>query len=198
MNHETISGNRVESFFTNRLPYPNHPLVKKLARSPLLLWRIGFGPVIGRVFLVLTHLGRKSGKVRRTALEYRIHDGRIYVFSAWPRSDWFQNILAQPRVTVQTSRGAFGALARPLQSSADYIGLYQMLEHAPVMRPLLEELGMANNLNDFLRQKEQLTVVTFDPTDLPTPPALETDLKWVAPLTAGAFALGYLLGKRKN
>ena len=198
MTNKTISDASTDTLFGGRLPYPGHPLARRLARSPLLLWRMGFGPLIGRLFLILTHLGRRSGRVRRTMLEYRLHDGRIYVISAWPRSDWYQNIKSQPRVTVQTSRGAFGAIARPLTTYADYVGLYRMLEHAPLLRSLFEQLGMENNLTGFLRQKEQFHVVTFDPTDLPTPPALEADLKWVAPLAAGAFGLGYLLGRQRD
>jgi len=45
----------------------------------IFLYRAGLGPVIGRVVLLLTTTGRRSGLPRVTPLQYEQIDGAIYV-----------------------------------------------------------------------------------------------------------------------
>jgi deazaflavin-dependent oxidoreductase (nitroreductase family) len=171
-------------------------LARAIFRAPVFFWRLGYGPLIGRLVLILTHIGRNSGKVRRTALEYHTINERIYVFSAWPSSDWFRNIQAEPRVTLQTHRGPMPALAHILETNADYFQAYELIEKNLMVREVLKSSGVDTSLTGFLANKERLNIVTFEPTALPTPPPLETDLKWVTPLVLGAFALGYISGRQ--
>jgi hypothetical protein len=51
-------------------------------RLPILLYRLGLGPIVGRLFTILTTSGRQSGLPRRHALEFHSFAGRNYVFSA--------------------------------------------------------------------------------------------------------------------
>jgi deazaflavin-dependent oxidoreductase (nitroreductase family) len=67
--------------------------------------------------LLLTTRGRKSGKLRRTALIYG-RDGDRYVLVASnggaPHHPlWYLNLLEQPKVTVQVGAEVFSARARP-------------------------------------------------------------------------------------
>jgi hypothetical protein len=39
-----------------------------MLKLPLLLYRLGLGWIFGHRFLLLTHKGRRSGKVRQTVL----------------------------------------------------------------------------------------------------------------------------------
>jgi deazaflavin-dependent oxidoreductase (nitroreductase family) len=71
-----------------------------------LLWRLGLGPVIGRLFMIMTTTGRVSGLPRRTAIEFHEIDGRPCVLANWPQSNWLRNLAANPILTVQTWRGA--------------------------------------------------------------------------------------------
>lgn len=87
------------------IPYPSHPALRRLFQLPIWLRRLGLGALTGRLFLILTTRGRKSGLPRHTALEYHTFKGRIYVMAAWPKSDWYQNLLADPHVTIQTVHG---------------------------------------------------------------------------------------------
>jgi deazaflavin-dependent oxidoreductase (nitroreductase family) len=75
-------------------------------RSPIVLYRLGLGWVLGRRFVLVEHVGRKSGLTRRTVLEVIDHDpAGLAVAAAWgPRSDWFQNVQANPDVRVSTGR----------------------------------------------------------------------------------------------
>jgi deazaflavin-dependent oxidoreductase (nitroreductase family) len=63
------------------------------------LYRLRILPVLGfgRIFLILTTIGRITGKKRRTPLEYHWIDEIIIIFSGRGEdSGWLKNILANP------------------------------------------------------------------------------------------------------
>jgi deazaflavin-dependent oxidoreductase (nitroreductase family) len=64
--------------------------------------------------LLLTTRGRRSGKLRRTALYFgRDGDRFILVATGQTDPDWYRNLLANPAVVVQVREETFGAIARP-------------------------------------------------------------------------------------
>lgn len=71
-----------------------------LFRAPISLYRVGLGFLLGRRFLMLEHLGRKSGQPRRTVLEVVVDDpDAAYVAAAWgAEAQWLQNVRANPDV----------------------------------------------------------------------------------------------------
>jgi deazaflavin-dependent oxidoreductase (nitroreductase family) len=74
-------------------------------KLPVFLYRLGLGWMLGRRFMQVTHLGRRSGKVRRTVLAVLRFDEQtkeIYAVSAWKDSEWFYNIQALPALRVET------------------------------------------------------------------------------------------------
>jgi deazaflavin-dependent oxidoreductase (nitroreductase family) len=74
-------------------------------KMPVLLYRMHLGWLMGKRFMQLTHIGRRSGKVRRTILAVLKFDEKtreIYAISAWKGSDWYYNIQAAPAVQVET------------------------------------------------------------------------------------------------
>ena len=79
---------------------------------PRALYALGLGPLIGRLVLLLTTTGRKTGKPRVTPLQYEEIDGKIYLGAALgPRADWVRNIRANPAVEVQVKGRRFHATA---------------------------------------------------------------------------------------
>ncbi len=67
--------------------------------------------------LLLTTRGRKSGKLRRTAVFYGEDDGRFILLashmSGGPKHpDWYLNLASNPEVRVQVGPEKFRALAR--------------------------------------------------------------------------------------
>jgi len=99
------------------LPRPGSPLYnlnhkdimiknKTLKKSKILntyivlpLYRLKILPLLGfgRIFLILTTQGRKTGKKRRTPLEYHRIDGIITVFSGRGEdAGWMKNIRVHP------------------------------------------------------------------------------------------------------
>ena len=138
--------------------------IKPVKRLHLRLYATGYGWVIGRFILLLTHTGRKTGQSYVTPLQYERIDGAYYVGAGrGRRADWFRNALAQPRVHVQVGREAFDCLAEPViepERVADFlacrlerhplmIGLIMKVAHHLPLRPSrtqLLELGLSTAL----------------------------------------------------
>lgn len=77
-------------------------LPRWLARAPIPLLRRGYGWLLGPRFLLLEHIGRRSGLPRYVALEViSAERGEWHVVSAYgEQAQWFRNIVRQPRVRV--------------------------------------------------------------------------------------------------
>ena len=165
--------------WVEKLPYPSG-WVKWLYKTPILLYRLGLGFLVGRLFMVLTTVGRKSGQPRRTAIEFHEFKGRRYVFSAWgTKADWYHNIQSNPLTTIQTWRGAESVQARRLTSDPELTEAFEFAMSNPTMRTVMRSAGFDLTLKQFLAEKDRFTFVTFDPTDQNTPEPLHADLIWV-------------------
>ncbi len=109
------------------------------------LYRLGLGRVVGRMVLLLTTTGRKSGLARVTPLQYEEVDGAIYVASArGARADWFRNILAQRCVRVRIGAREFEALAEPVTDPcriANFLEL-RLQRHPRVVGAILKSAGV--------------------------------------------------------
>ena len=72
----------------------------------------------GGRFVLLEHTGRRSGVVHQTVLEVVEHDdvfARIVVCSGWgERSDWYRNVLADPKVSFESKGIRHSGMARRL------------------------------------------------------------------------------------
>ncbi|NWF70949.1 MAG: nitroreductase family deazaflavin-dependent oxidoreductase [Chloroflexi bacterium] len=166
-------------FINERLTYPGGSLLKYLYKTPILLYRMGLGPLIGRLFMVMTTVGRKSGLPRRTAIEFHEYGGRKYAFVGWVESDWYKNIMANPLMTIQTAAGVEHVRARRVDSVEDRTAAWNVAEHSPGVQMAMKLSGMTLTREDFVAQKDRFVIITFDPTDEPTPPPLDADLKWL-------------------
>lgn len=172
-----------------------------LMRMPLLYWRLGLKPLLVRArlfrFLVLTTKGRRSGQTRHTMLVHFVLDGRIYIGAGWgERTQWYQNILADPRVTVQARGPAFGAVARVITDDAELRRLYWHLQE---MGPLwmwkrsLDSWDIRDEVEDFVAKKGRIPFLRLDPlSECPLPP-LRANLVWVWPALAIAVVTAYVL-----
>jgi len=80
-------------------------------RLPLPLYRRGWGWLLGDMFLLLVHAGRKTGKPYSTVamvLSYDPHTHQAVICSAWGKdTDWIRNIQAHPALKVQIGRESF-------------------------------------------------------------------------------------------
>jgi deazaflavin-dependent oxidoreductase (nitroreductase family) len=97
------------------------------------LYSVGLGFLVGRIVLLLTTKGRRTGLPRTTPLQYEEHDGKIYVMSAMgPRSDWYRNILVDPRVDVRMGTRRFEGFS---EATTDPVKIANLLELRLKKRP---------------------------------------------------------------
>lgn len=88
-------------------------------KLPLVLYRLRLGWLFGHRFLLLTHTGRKSGKVRQTILAVLSYDAgskEIKALSAWNASEWYKNIQAAPAIMVETGLTRYAPVQRNLSA----------------------------------------------------------------------------------
>lgn len=80
--------------------------------GPQTAYRLGLGPVIGKVVLLLTTTGRKSGLARTTPLQYELIGGVYHVGAVFgAQADWVRNILADPHVQLQVGDQCLAGVA---------------------------------------------------------------------------------------
>ncbi len=175
-------------------PYPRNRVVKAIFASPLMLYRLGLGRVAGRVFMVLTTTGRRTGLPRHTVLEFHEYHGRRYVYSAFGESaDWYRNVLADPHVTIQTAAGIESTIARRVSNDQELLEAFGYIESSPAMRAWTRVLGVNLDRESFIAGKEGFCLVTFDPTTESAPPPLKADLKWLWPIMVACLAIVSML-----
>jgi len=103
---------------TSKKAQPPRGFKRLLWRAPIWFYHLGLGGLLGGKFLLLNHTGRKSGQPRQAVLEiddYNSETNTYLVASGFGRkSDWYQNILKSPEVTIQVGRKRMEAVAEPL------------------------------------------------------------------------------------
>lgn len=109
----------VESLIMTRLAPLDRPgrVLRWIFKIPLLLYRLRLFQLVPKNVLILVTTGRKTGKLRRTALEYGYDaaTNAYVVMAGWTgRTDWYRNARADPHVTVQIRGFEFTALAEPM------------------------------------------------------------------------------------
>ena len=92
--------------------------LRLVLRLPIVLYRLRLGWLLGQRFVLLEHIGRKSRQVRETVVEVVGHDrasDAYYIVSGWgKRANWYQNLLATPRITIQVGRRHLNVCAEPV------------------------------------------------------------------------------------
>jgi len=94
------------------------------------------GPFEGRRLVLLTMIGAKSGQRRTTPLACVVDGDRLVIVAsnggADKHPDWYHNVLANPRVTVEIGTEKFEATAKEVTDRAERDRLYAgMVEEMP-------------------------------------------------------------------
>ena len=121
-------------------------VLRALFRAPVRLYDHGFGWLLGRRFLCLTHLGRRSGRAYRTVLEVLgVDDGEYFVVAGLGAgADWFRNIQVRPPLAVVVGTRRFTPRHRVL-GEAEAVRVFARYEHhnrwaRPIVHRLLSKL----------------------------------------------------------
>lgn len=117
----------------------------RLMKFTRMWYSLGLGSIVGRVILLLTTTGRKSGLPRVTPLQYEEEDGVIYVAAVrGQKADWFRNIVANPHVEVRVKARRFHGVAEPITNVAriaDFLEL-RLRRHPRMISAMLRLAGL--------------------------------------------------------
>ena len=123
-------------------------LLRWIKWPPRILYGLGLGRVYGRLVLLLTTTGRKSGRPRVTPLQYEEIDGEVLVASALgDRADWFRNLEADPRVEVRLRGRRFPGIAEPIVDRvrvADFLE-YRLNRHPRMVGAIMRREGLPSD-----------------------------------------------------
>ncbi|MDA2813356.1 nitroreductase family deazaflavin-dependent oxidoreductase [Nocardiopsis sp. RSe5-2] len=151
---------------------PKRPsgVARALYRVPIHLYRWNLGWLMGRRFLMLNHIGRRSGLMRRVVVEVVDRDaaqGTYTVCSGFgPGSDWYRNLLAEPKAVIQIGNKRMKVTAHPLdaESGADTMARYAR-RHPRSARALAGFMGFRvdGSEADFREAGRRLPFIRFEP-----------------------------------
>lgn len=182
-------------------------LARLLFRLPLCIYKLGWGRAMNWYpLLILTTKGRHSGQPRHTALEYRRHGSKYYVVCGWgENTDWFQNAMQRPRVTLQHGSQVFDATAQLVDNPAEALGaLYMFSRNSWLYERLFARMSsaQAGDLNHLADVVEEFTVVRLEPSadrpELPPLPLYIQPIRRLALFFVGLMGLGLLLSLRRT
>lgn len=151
-------------------PRPPRGFSRLMYRAPILFYTIGLGSLMGKRFLLLNHVGRKSGKPRQAALEVVAHDaltGEYFVNVGFvPRSDWYLNLLQQPETSIQVGKNKIEVTAKQCSSKKGGELLRAFAEKHPTQAKSFSSfLGYKTDgtMEDFQAMGEQLIFMRLSP-----------------------------------
>ena len=155
-------------------------MLKRLLALPARLYGAGGGWLLGHRFLLLTHRGRRTGRLHETVVEvvrWRPERSEAVVMSGFgTQSQWYRNVLAGGAVEIQIDRQRFRPSVRPLPAEeatgllADYERRNRVL--VPVVRAVLSRLaGFRYDGSDDSRRRlvDVLPLVAFRPDGAAAP-----------------------------
>jgi len=146
--------------------------LKFFFKTPVMLYRMGLGGferIIGAEWMLLTTVGRKSGKPRQTMvdiLEYDKDADTYYIEAAYgARADWYKNIQANPLFEARVGRRKFKARAGELTSDNAAEALVKFYRRKPAYtRSVMAMVGIKFEGEDELRKiAGNLTLLAVKP-----------------------------------
>jgi len=150
------------------------PILGRALRLPVHLYDIGAGRLLGHRFLLLTHRGRRSGRLYRTMLEVVGWDAErceATVMSGFgAKANWRLNVLAGGAVEVRIAGLRFAPEVRSpgREEAARAVADYERRSRAaaPIVRAVLSRLaGFRYDGSAEARDRlvEELPLVAFSP-----------------------------------
>jgi len=109
--------------------------MKNIQKIHRVLYAIGLGPLVGRIILLLTTTGRRSGKKRVTPLQYEMIGDDCYIGAArGVKADWVRNIQINPQVEVRVGAKHFQGTAEIVTDPSKFADFMEVrLERHPRM-----------------------------------------------------------------
>ncbi|HTP08692.1 MAG TPA: nitroreductase family deazaflavin-dependent oxidoreductase [Anaerolineae bacterium] len=169
MSHQTSSTNHVLQTKPGKANDKAPALMIPIFKLPVLLYRLHMGWLLGKRFMQIAHVGRRSGKVRRTILAVLRFDDKtkeIYAVSAWKGSDWYYNIQASPPLQVESGFVRYIPVQRTLSPEEITTTFMQYRKKHPIFSRMICRIpGWKWNATyeEFLELARTLHGVAFEP-----------------------------------
>ena len=115
--------------------------MKNVQKIHRFLYSIGLGPLIGRIILLLTTTGRRSGLKQVTPLQYEVIGNDYYIGAArGTKADWVRNIQSCPQVEVRVGAKQFQGVAEVVTDPSKFADFLEVrLQRHPLMVGLIME-----------------------------------------------------------
>jgi deazaflavin-dependent oxidoreductase (nitroreductase family) len=132
--------------------------MKNIQKIHRVLYAIGLGPLVGKIILLLTTTGRKSGLKRVTPLQYEMIGDEYYVGAArGVKADWVRNLQANPIVEVDVGSKHFSAKAEIVDDPCRFADFLEVrLERHPRMVGFIMQKGHGLASHPTRQQLEEL------------------------------------------
>lgn len=156
----------------NMLQKRPNPLLKFFFKIPIFMHKIGLGgweKLIGAEWMLISTIGRKTGKRRETLVDVMDYDkmtDTYYIEAAYgARADWFKNIKANPVFVAQVGRWKFQAQARELNAADTGEMLVRFFRRKPAYtRSVMAMVGIKFKDENELRELgKNLTLLAVKP-----------------------------------
>jgi deazaflavin-dependent oxidoreductase (nitroreductase family) len=140
-------------------------------KLPVFLYRLRLGWLLGKRFMQITHVGRHSGKVRRTVLAVLRFDEQtkaIYAVSAWKGSDWYSNIQASPALQIECGFIRYIPMQRTLASEEITMTFLDYCKQHPIFSRMICRIPgwkWDSSYEEFLELARTLRGVAFEPKE---------------------------------
>ncbi len=184
--------------------------IKYINHFVILLWRLGLGGFLNfgrRLFparaphlMVISHSGRKSGRVYRTPLIYSEHQGEIYAASGFgSSSDWYKNILRNPQVEIWMPDGWWVGTAEDVSTAPDALSVFKhLLNTDPIAAKtsgLDPETAEDKDIKEFMKTCRLVHIRRVSPRTGEGGPG---DLSWIWPMTTFILLFTQLFRPRRR
>ena len=178
---------------------------KYLNRFMLIMWRLGLSnwlnawpQVLGR-YMVITHTGRKSGRPRRTPVNYAIVANEIYCTAGFGSiSDWYRNIKANPQVEVWLPEGWWNGVAEEVVDPSVRLSLLRQVLIGSGFAARAFGLDPVTMLDDELASRtSEYQLIHVKRLAARTGPGGPGDLAWVWPIATTFLLLKSLFGRQR-
>jgi len=132
--------------------------IKNVQKIHRFLYAIGLGPLIGRIILLLTTTGRKSGMKRITPLQFeKIGDDYYLGAARGLKADWVRNIQSNPDVAVLVGSKHIQGIAEVVTDASRFADFLEVrLERHPRMVGLIMQKAHGLSAHPSREQLEHL------------------------------------------